>query len=116
MKFPLEKYRYSSYKLPDGKTKVIAESSYHGNRVRGYAICSPEDNFDLELGKKLAAMRCNEKIQVKKMKALSRNIEMCTKEIQVCSDYVQKLRKIYKEIFIEYQVDCASLEELESNL
>lgn len=116
MKFPLEKYRYSSYKLPDGKTKVIAESSYHGNRVRGYAICSPEDNFDLELGKKLAAMRCNEKIQIKKMKTLSRNIEMCTKEIQVCSDYVQKLRKIYKEIFIEYQVDCASLDELESNL
>lgn len=116
MKFPLEKYRYSSYKLPDGKTKVIAESSYHGNRVRGYAICSPEDKFDLELGKKLAAMRCNEKIQVKKMRRISNDIELFKNEIRVCVEYVNKMEHIYKEIFDEYQSDCEALAEFESNL
>lgn len=116
MKFPLEKYRYSSYELPDGKTKVIAESSYRGNRVRGYAICSPEDNFNLELGKKLAAMRCNEKIQVKKMRALSKDIELCTNEIEACSNYVLQMRKKYNDIFTEYQKDCEDLETLELSL
>ena len=75
-----------------------------------------EDNFDIELGKKLAAMRCNEKIQVKKMKALSKDIELCTKEIEACSNYVLQIRKKYNDIFMEYQKDCEALEEFESNL
>lgn len=49
--------------------KVIALSSYAGRPVRGIAKCHPNDTFDVEYGKKLAAARCNYKIAVKRHKA-----------------------------------------------
>ena len=46
----------------DGKNRmVIAICRYAGRNVRGTAKCSPDDEFDIELGKKLATARCEEK-------------------------------------------------------
>ena len=60
--FPLEKYKYYI-----NGNKVIAVSTYAGRHVRGVAICNPNDEFDLETGKKLAALRCNQKVAEKRM-------------------------------------------------
>ena len=59
--FPLERYRFYY-----AGNKVIAVSTYGGKTVRGVAICHPEDKFNIELGKQLAAARCNEKIAMKR--------------------------------------------------
>jgi hypothetical protein len=55
--YPLEKYKYYQ-----AGNKVIAVSTFAGRTVRGVAKCNPKDNFDLEKGKMLAALRCNEKV------------------------------------------------------
>lgn len=51
------KYYYS-----EEKGKVICVSHYAGKPVRGVAVCSPSDTFDLETGKKLAKLRCDVKV------------------------------------------------------
>ena len=68
--FPLEKYRYYI-----AGNKIIAVSTYAGRTVRGVAICHPQDSFDIEAGKKLAAARCNQKVADKRYeRALSKYV------------------------------------------
>ena len=57
------KYNYYT----NGKDIVVAKSSYAGDVVRGVAKCSPEDKFDLEAGKKIAAGRCAIKVAKKRV-------------------------------------------------
>ena len=60
----LDMTKYSFY--TDGKTKVVAVSTYAGKVVRGVAKCDVNDTFSLEKGKELAAARCNEEIAKKR--------------------------------------------------
>lgn len=60
--FPIEKYKFYIT-----ENKVIAVSSYAGKRVRGVATCHPDDEFDVNLGKKIAALRCAKKIALKRL-------------------------------------------------
>lgn len=62
MSFPLEKYRYYT-----ADRKVVAVSTYCGKTVRGVAVCAPEDEFDLEVGKRIAAAKCNAKVAEKRL-------------------------------------------------
>ena len=59
--FPMDKYKFYY-----AGNKVIAVSTYGGQRVRGVAVCSKDDEFDVEKGKKLAAARCNAKVARKR--------------------------------------------------
>ena len=58
------KYRYYT----NGENVVIAVASYKGRTIRGVAKCSEQDEFDLEVGKKLAAARCAMKIARERVK------------------------------------------------
>lgn len=58
---------FNNYKYyTDNKSKVIAVSTYAGKPVKGVAKCSPDDQFDLDDGKALAAARCNVKVAIKR--------------------------------------------------
>ena len=65
MNYPLEKYHYYTYRRADGAMVVKAVSTYAGQNIFGKAVCHPNDKFDLEKGKELAAARCNEKVAEK---------------------------------------------------
>ena len=62
-----DRYTYYNYVNKDGKQVVVAVSRHAGQTVKGYAVCDPADEFDLEVGKKLAAARCNQKVLAKKI-------------------------------------------------
>jgi hypothetical protein len=47
---------------------IVCTTLYKGQMVRGIAKCSPEDDFDIEIGKKLAYLRCKQKFFKKKVK------------------------------------------------
>ena len=65
--FPIEKYHfYIATKIDGTPYKVIATSTYCGRTIRGVAKCNPEDGFDMEKGKALAAARCNLKVAEKR--------------------------------------------------
>lgn len=61
------KQMYNNYKYIETPNKVIALSTYAGKTVRGIAKCHPNDTFDIEFGRKLAAARCNAKIAAKRV-------------------------------------------------
>ena len=69
MRYPLEKYKYFIHTKDDGNKEIIAMSTYGGRYIRGIAKCSPEDTYDEDIGKKLAAYRCNLKVAEKRMRA-----------------------------------------------
>ena len=58
----------SKYRFYFNKHIVVAVSSFAGNKVRGVAKCCPNDEFNLERGKEIAAARCGEKIAAKRVK------------------------------------------------
>lgn len=64
--FPLDRYRFYFKKRKGDNYDIIAVSTFAGKEVRGIAKCGPEDEFNLEFGKKLAAARCNAKIAHKR--------------------------------------------------
>lgn len=61
--YPIEKYKFII--LPKQK-KVIALTSYAGKTVKGVAVCSEHDEFDVETGKRLASARANVKVAMKR--------------------------------------------------
>jgi hypothetical protein len=66
----------SKYKFYDnGRDVVVAVSSFAGDKVRGIAKLNPNDSFNLERGKEIAAARCDEKISMKRLKRGYRKIE-----------------------------------------
>lgn len=80
MNYPIEKYKCAvknSYVDAEGVAHgpvVYMISHYAGEVVKGSAKCSPEDEFDLEYGKRLAAARCNEKVVEKRCLSLGEKL------------------------------------------
>ena len=58
-----DKYRF--YHNADNGI-IVCTTTYKGKTVRGTAKCSPEDNFDINTGKKLAYLRCKTNFMHKK--------------------------------------------------
>ena len=78
----MKNYNYKYVVIPG--EKVIAISTYAGRTVKGVAKCHPNDEFDVEFGKKLAAARCNEKISHKRLiRALNKYREAVDESITV---------------------------------
>lgn len=102
--YPIEKYRFYTAKKIDGQPyKVIAVSTYEGKMVRGVAKCDARDTFDMELGKQLAAARCNQKIAVKRKNRADRELkkaviayDKATKHMNAMNDYYEDARAAAK--------------------
>ena len=64
--YPIEKYKFFNTTTRNGSTKIIAVTTYAGKTVRGVAICHPEDKFDEQKGKEIAAARCAVRVAKKR--------------------------------------------------
>jgi len=62
--FPIDRYKF--YVIPE-KQMVIAVSTFAGKTYRGIAKCNPEDTWNEDYGKRLAAARCGVKIATKRI-------------------------------------------------
>lgn len=96
-KFSPDKYRY----IVNGNT-VIAISTYAGKTVKGVAKCDPEDTFDLEKGKKLAAARCNEKVCRKRLRRANGLYELIRKTVAYWSEELIKADKTAMDAYYEW--------------
>lgn len=81
--------RYNYVVVPK-KKKVVAYSTYAGQSVRGVAKCAPEDEFDVEFGKKLAAARCNVKVARKRLKRALEMRDVAWEEYLKAEDQLMK--------------------------
>lgn len=63
----MNKRPFDRYKYYVQGNKVHAVSKYAGKTVRATAICSPVDKFNIEIGKGVAARKCNIKVAHKRL-------------------------------------------------
>lgn len=108
MRYPLGKYQYFIYQNENGGTTVVAISTYAGKKVKGYAKCNPEDKFDIEVGKKLAAARCNLKIAEKRKAQATDKYLKAFNQIEEARRYYMKMNEYY--IDADDQIDEAAEE------
>lgn len=94
--YPFEKYRYYT----NGR-KVIAVSSYAGKTVRGVAKCASEDEFDLEKGKQLAALRCALKIARKRHERASRKVWEAREAFIKAEEYLDRMEDYADDAYDE---------------
>lgn len=79
MEINMKRFKFIEHTRKDtGVKEVIALTHYCGETVKGVASCSPADTYDFEVGKKLAALRCNMKIADKRItKAYAEEFKIC---------------------------------------
>ncbi len=109
--YPLDKYRYYT----NGK-KVIAVSTYAGKTVRGVAVCDPHDTFDLEKGKKLAALRCAMKIADKRVQRAESKLGEAEDIVDSAACHLDKMNRYYVDASCEKAYVQKLLNETEASL
>lgn len=93
--FPLEKYKF----FVNGN-KIIAVSRYAKKTVRGVAICHPDDNFNLEIGKQIAAARCNEKVAQKRYARAESKFAEAEEKLAEAQNYYDRMKEYMNDSFI----------------
>lgn len=90
----MNKRPFDRYKYYVQGNKVHAVSKYAGKTIRATAICSPCDDFDLEVGKGVAARKCNIKVSDKRLRHAEQRLaeakaayKAATSELNVAYDY-----------------------------
>ena len=109
--YPIEKYKFYS-----NGSKVIAVSSYAGRTVRGVANCYDSDEFSLEKGKKLAALRCAEKIATKRLARASRKVSEAYNTYIEAENYLDKMADYRDDAIYELAEVKTAKENLLSSL
>lgn len=90
--FPLEKYRYYTH-----NNTIYAVSTYAGRTVKGKATCHPSDSYNLEMGKELAAARCNQKIAYKRFDRAADKVAQAERALEEAQYHLDKMYKYYND-------------------
>ena len=107
--YPLDKYKYVIRTMANGNKQIIALSTYGGKVVKGKATCAPDDNYDEETGKKLAAARCELKVAKKRYQRAITKRRAADIELSRQKRYLQECQC--------YEIDSAyALDEANENL
>lgn len=92
----VNKVNYKIYTNEKAK-QVIAVCRYGGQNVRGVATCSPEDEFNIEFGTKLAIARC----EAKAAKLKIQNAARLYMEASVAADRAEKRYAKMKQYYMD---------------
>ena len=116
MKYPIEKYKFIQHTREDGREEVIALSTFAGRTVRGKAILDEKDAFDLETGKKLAALRCAEKIGIKRVLRANDCLDCADAHVEAAKRFQDKMTHYYEDATLELAAVRDELDELMAKL
>ena len=107
---------YNNYKYIETPNKVIALSTYAGKTVRGVAKCHPNDTFNVEFGRKLAAARCNAKIAAKRAINAQKKYWVAHDEYQKANRAFEKYSQYYIEAVAQLNKAEIYLDEVRSSV
>ena len=93
-------YKYAHYKNEKGQTVISARSTYAGKTVKGYAKCDPRDAYDVALGEKLAAARCEAKIAQKRVNNAGAKVQAAKNALADAQAHLDKM--------LRYQADATN--------
>lgn len=98
--FPVDKYKY----FTNNKDLVVAEQTFAGKKYRGSAVLKEPDEFNYEIGKQIAAAKCDLKIcearyhyAKKREEYAKRLLEFAISEAEKASDYTEDSSREYFE-------------------
>jgi len=77
--------RYTYYIIPESNI-VKCVSTYAKKPYVGISKCRPEDTFNESIGKYIARVRCDNKINQKRMESLNRDLAIASKMIDYWID------------------------------
>lgn len=96
--FPIDKYKFIIYKDPKTNSmNTIAISTYTGKIVKGIAKCSPNDTYNEDIGKKLAAARCNYKICQLRAKNAKNKMDESKEVYEKAKNHLEKMKSYNKD-------------------
>ena len=101
-----------TYKFYVAGNKVFAVSSFAGATVRGVAKCNPNDEFDLEYGKALAAARCQEKIAAKRCKRAYSKVDEARAQVNAALAHLQKMMTYEADSEANYNIAAYELAQV----
>ena len=93
--YPIDKYRFYM-----AGHKIIAVSTYAGRQVRGVAICHPDDNFNVETGKRIAAARCNHKIAEKRYARAQKKYADAEQQVAQAQKHLADMKAYMNDSFV----------------
>ena len=118
--YPIEKYNFVTYdkKNADGTTSktTVAISTYAGKVVKGIAKCIETDDYNTDLGRELAAARCDIKVCAKRKARAEQKYMEARKALESLENYVRMVSNYYSEAKYEYDESKTRLETIESKL
>ena len=107
-----DRYKIYSYTRKDGVKEIVALSTYAGKKVKGKAVCDPTDEYNENVGKELAKLRCAVKVDAKRVRRANEERNELLK-IQVnIEKLIQKNTKYLVDSLIREEEDNARLNDL----
>ena len=104
-----EKY---SYYLDVDSRAVSAVSTFAGIPVIGVAKCKPDEKFSIELGKALAAARCNKKIAIKRERYARKRLKEATKAFYEAYEHYVEMMDYVADAYTRNKDASKRLEEV----
>ena len=104
------------YVVDEEKRTIVCLTTFAGQVVRGVARCSPNDVWDVEVGKKWATARCSAKIALKRLRR-AEDMVMGSKEgLRYFTEQMAKYEKYELDAIEEVKATAAELKKLEESL
>ena len=106
IKNPAYQFYHFEHERADGTNcmRVVAVSSFAGKPVKAHADCHPNDEFDLEYGKALAAARCGEKVAAKRCKRAYNKVDEAQALVNAALAHLQKMMRYEADAEFHYNV------------
>ncbi len=105
----------SRYKFIKTDNKIICLSTYAKKPVRGVAKCSPHDEFDFEIGAKLAKLRCDVKVCEKRLANARYRYSEAVDILNEAMKYYDSMWEYYMDSLTNYKESEIELKEFEKN-
>jgi hypothetical protein len=110
-----KKFRYK-YVIDEEHRTVVCLSSFAGQTVRGVARCSPNDVWDVDIGKMWAEARCAAKIAHKRLRRAEDMVKGTTEGLRYFTEQVAKYKQYETDALDAVKMSTARLAELEKTL
>ena len=113
MRYPIDKYNIVIHQHPRyAGVEIIAWSTYAGKPVHGKAICRVDDNYNEELGKRLAMARCAAKIARKRLKRATQMCDKANEQVKTAMGHLNDMEHYYQDARKEVQTCDELISEL----
>ena len=95
---------------------VKAVTIYEGKAVYAVAKCDVRDTFDFEFGKKLALLRLQQKVALKRAAHNKEFAKLCRLDLEQVEQYKKKVKKMLTSAEVAYGNRMVEVNRLETDI